>query len=247
MNLDKVLKIVWLINGLVIIVFLFIGLIIAVSELDLGSSRPYSSPEAEEAYGVLLSYETPIPIYNTDFSLMGVGFTKHNLESDKGASIDYYYFNSEDKEYHNCVNIIFLNKDYKPVKTLLNDNAFIESFQFPTETQYEKPDSTIKHITYLIAFKDSYADGDLNASDETDLYISDLNGSNLTQVTKDRKIIKHHFVDKGRKIFIEFMNRDKQADYDRPLFALYHIDEKRLEELTDIMESLNAVEKIIKQ
>jgi hypothetical protein len=181
---------------------------------------------------------------------MGVGFTQYDRGNDKGASID-SYFSNEDQKYHNCANIIFLDRNYKPARTLLNHNAFIESFEFPTDhgpyDYQEKPDSTIKHITYLIAFKDTDEDGDLNASDETDLYISGLDGSNLIQVTKDRTILSHHFIDKGKKIFMEFLSRNESDKSYRTLFAVYHIAEKKLEELSDIQESLNGIEKIVSQ
>jgi hypothetical protein len=254
MKLDNVLKIVWLINGIVLIGFLLIalvsGLIIGISELNFDSSTPYSAGEnnASAKQDITLSYESPIAIYNTDYYLMGVGFTQYFRESDKGASID-SYFSSDDKKYHNCVNIIFLDKHYKPARTLLNSNAFIESFDFPTQYDSydydQKPDSTIKNITYLIAFKDTDDDGDLTGSDETDLYLSDLDGRNLTQVTKNRNVLKHQFINRGKQIFMEFSNREESDNSDRTLFAVYHIAEKKLEELTDIQGSLNEIEKII--
>jgi hypothetical protein len=252
MKIDNVLKIVWLINGIALIGFLLAGLVIVISELDFGSSTSYTTTEnrGSEKTDIVLSYESPIDIYGTDHFLMGVGFTQYDRGNDKAASID-SYFSSEDKKYHNCANIIFLDKNYKPARTLLTNNAFIESFEFPTDYNpydyEEKPDSTIKHITYLIAFRDTDEDGDLNASDETDLYLSDLDGSNLIQVTKNRNILKHHFIDKGQKVFMEFISRNESDNPDRTLFAVYHIAGKKLEELTDIQESLNGIEKIISQ
>jgi hypothetical protein len=67
------------------------------------------------------------------------------------------------------------------------------------------------------------------------------------QVTRAQNILKHQFVDNGRKIFMEFLSRNESDKSYRTLFAVYHIAEKRLEELPDIQESLNGIEKIVSQ
>lgn len=245
MKLDKFLKILWLINGLALLILFCIAIVVAISEINFGSDfgPSYISVEknGKTKTGTELSYEEPISIYRTGNYLMGVGLTQYTGNRGGTYMEDGSYYDNGTHKYNACVNVIFLDKSLKPYKTLLSQKAYIKEFLFPTDHEFynykSEPDSTLKNIFYLIALRDTNEDGELEYNDESDLYSSDLSGNNLRQITKGFEVYNYRIV--NNSLLIEYRERKDVAEQKK--FALYHLKEDKLEPLTDLDRSLNAI------
>ena len=147
---------------------------------------------------------------------------------------------------HGNVNIIFLDIDYKVINVLLRKKAFIQNYHSP-RIHYdlqEKVDPTVKNILYLIGFEDTNKDGLLNELDDEDLYISDVDGSNLRQVTRNLHILDYDFINNNSEVFIVYENRDSIADeYKRKRFGKYQIEKDTFREFSDLHQKILELEK----
>ncbi|MBV6641192.1 MAG: hypothetical protein KI791_10755 [Cyclobacteriaceae bacterium] len=151
------------------------------------------------------------------------------------------------------VNILFLNYNYEVIRTLLVEKAFISSFRIPEQDYWIKSngivskDTTIKNITFQIAFEDTNNDGKLDDNDNNDLYISDLDGDNFKKVTEGIDIINYHFMKNNSELLIEFHNRsEKKEEYKRKLFATYTIPTETLSMLSEVHERLQKIDESIR-
>jgi hypothetical protein len=132
------------------------------------------------------------------------------------------------------------------ITRLIDKKAFIPSMTIPSTYNEEKIDTTIKNIGYFIAFEDSTNDKKIDESVFNDLYISDLNGKNLVQVTKGIDVIEFSFINHHKDIFISYTDRtDIQDEYKMKKFASYNIKMRELSNLTGIERALNGVQKIL--
>lgn len=245
MKLDKFLKILWLINGLALLILFCIVIVVAISEMNSGSGWGPSYISVEKngnaKTGTELSYDEPISIYKTDNYLMGVGLTQYIGNRGDAYSEDASYYDNGTHKYNACVNVIFLDKNLRPYKTLLSQKAYIKEFLFPTDHEFynynSEPDTTLKNIFYLISLRDTNEDGELEYHDESDLYSSDLSGNNLRQITTDLEVYDYKII--NNRLLIEY--RERKDVTEQKKFALYHLKEDKLEPLTDLDQSLNAI------
>jgi hypothetical protein len=104
-------------------------------------------------------------------------------------------------------------------------------------------DPTIKNIAYLIAFNDSNNDGLLNEADHHDLFISDINGSNLRQITRGIEILEFEFMNANEELYIVFHRDSLATEYPRKLFSKYKIYEDTLIEFTGLHRKILELEK----
>jgi hypothetical protein len=144
------------------------------------------------------------------------------------------------------VNIIFLDIDYNVVNTLLDRKAFILNYFSPRVNfqDAEKIDPTVKNIIYLITFDDTNKDGLLNENDDDDLYISDVDGSNLKQITKNVTILDYDFINSNTEIFVVYEKRDlTPEEHKRKLFAKYDIQSDTLIQFLDLNQKILELEK----
>ena len=155
-----------------------------------------------------------------------------------------YYMRMGPGEYY--LNILFLDSQYNVIGRLVDKKASIESVTIPTGSNDEKVDTTVKNIAYLIAFDDTNNDKKIDWNDKYDLYISDLDGKNLFQVTKEIDIKGFNFRNHHNDIFISYTDRkDVRDEYKITRFATFNIKTKQLRELTSIDKGLGGVQKIL--
>ena len=131
-----------------------------------------------------LDYDWPVSIYNSEnyYLRINVGTYQEAKKLGLAASSS----NDLSWSFYNIINIIFLDKDYNVIGTLVDRKAsIIKMEQMYPRRDIEGVDKTVKYIAYLIGFEDTNEDGMLNASDFHDLYLSDLNWKALLQVTKE--------------------------------------------------------------
>lgn len=194
-----------------------------------------------------VSYVAPVPIYNSANFYLPISAKTfdeaRNLKEESERAGD---FNSG---WFNYVNVLFLDQDYNVITRLLNKKASIAEISIPGRNYYldpDKVDKTVKNIAYIIGFDDTNNDGKLDYLDFHDLYISDLDGKNLSQVTTDKYIIDYQFVKSNSAIFIRYMDRDDQPDEYKPVkFGVFHIATGEFKTLREIEEQVKEVESIL--
>jgi hypothetical protein len=259
MEMNKFLKIIWSVNGVILLlVFLLAGVLVLVQLFD--SFRFRSQPEIivgkelekAKAEGLILqglTYDEPRPVLYTDLYILPVSVKTY--ENPKDANSNRFSLKSSSaEEYSNVVNVIFLDKSFNTESVLLDKKGFIEAFRYPSSQRIypyhtDSEDTVQHHITYLIAFEDSDKDGALNEQDYSDLYLSDLNGKNLRPITTGVNISEYYFVDRNQ-ILIKYTRRGNQAaEHKKESFALYSIKENQLKDLTSLHDTLNKLEDII--
>lgn len=255
MELNKFLKIVWSINGVVILMLVLLAVGAIIIELA-GNFRSYSPPqvivgddlEKAKKDGLILQgldYGDPEKILHTDLYILPVSIrTYDNPERSLRLKVG---SGSYAEEAQNMVNVIFLSRELEVEHVLLEEKVFIESLRYPGINAYDNADSTQHNITYLIARQDTNENGSIEGSDDLDLYISDLNGTNLTQVSKNVDIKEYTFLDRNR-ILISYRERTGQdEEHKKDFFALYTISDKNWKVLSALHQSLDKIKSIITQ
>jgi hypothetical protein len=190
-----------------------------------------------------LSYETPPQeIYNSTNMYIPISvLTYEEAKKMREVSESAGDFNPE---WFNYFNVLFLDKDYKVIGQLLDKKATISEIFINNggRNYYDRSttiDTTVKNIAYRIGFNDTNSDGKLDYMDDQDLFVSDLNGQNLTQVTSQKDIADFEFINSNSQIFIRYKDRNELRDEYNPLkFGIYDIAKSTLKELNDIEEKL---------
>jgi hypothetical protein len=192
-----------------------------------------------------LSYDEPRNIRNSTNKLIVVSALTYEqarkVKETASAAGDVSF------SFFNCINMVFLDKDYKVIRRLLNKKGFISDYEIlSNNSRDDKPDTTIKLITYLIGFEDSNKDGVLNSGDHKDLYISDLAGGNLTKVTQYIDLVKYEFQKNYSRIFITYKDRSSEREeYKKEKYAIYTIATGKLRLLEEIEKELAEIEKML--
>lgn len=252
--MTKFIKSLIIINGLIIPTVLLVSLGIFIITLIQSSSNSNDSVAVNTDNTVInngdtlinqgLNYYSPEPIYNSSnycIKIMPKTYDKPlNIGSGSSFERGSYYQNDS------YLNILFLDNNYNVISRLLDKKAFILSMMIPTSFNEEKTDTTVKNIGYLIAFEDSNNDKKIDDRDFNDLYISDLSGKNLVQVTKGIDVIEFIFIKHHKDIFISYTDRtDIKDEYKMKRFASYNIKMRELSNLTGIENALKGVQKIL--
>lgn len=146
----------------------------------------------------------------------------------------------------NYLNIIFLDKNYNVIRSLLNKKASITDLFRAEKDESLKTDNTVKNIAYNIVFEDTNHDGKLDNKDLADLYISGIDGNNLTQITKNIDIQSVDFYNKNTMLFIEYKDRKNEPEEYKDLkFASYNILENKLRMLDGIDKEMTKIKGIL--
>jgi hypothetical protein len=158
---------------------------------------------------------------------------------DFGGNNDYYGDES-------IANIIFLDTAYQPIKILLNKKADISILKEPNYGQdTERIDVLRKHIIYKIAYQDTDKNGLLNNDDDHDVYISDINGANLRQVTNNITVSDVEIVDNASKLLITYREKNEiPKEHQYKQFMIYDIAKQKLSPLTALHKAILEAEKI---
>lgn len=112
-------------------------------------------------------------------------------------------------------NILFIDKDCVEVGKLLSNNGSIEYMNVGPDNKEVEP----KKIVYLIAKDEPSTYGKLYNLKKHFLYISDIDGKNLTKIT-EREFISFQWVNQGKAIQINFFYKKKMNDSIHGLFNI---------------------------
>lgn len=254
-KLDKSLKVLWLINGMIILFLTCVACYNVSKDFFRWKDHddtPYTivGEELEDAKekGLALqglSYSAPQEIYNSNNKYISVSPLTYEEERElaaiKVAAADLDY------RYNNTLNIIFLDQHYQVINNLLDRKASIANIKFARRTRFDDVlDTTAKHIAYLIGFEDTNEDGLLNYHDSHNLFISDLNGEGLKQITEGLDVVGFRFKEDNSQLFITYRKRlNIREEYKKDQFALYNINSQKLTYLTSIDSTVIKLEKAL--
>ncbi len=250
---DKALKVLWFVNGIIIFVLVSSVAYQLISDLfpkryERVGGNIIVGERLEEAKekGLALQglvYREPENIYNSTNQYIEV--SAKTYEEAKVMALGISSAGDYSPALYGAMNVIFIDKDYGVIRTLLEKKADIREWKFarPDRHDNKEPDLTVQNIAYEIAFEDSNKDGILNDEDHHDLYISGLTGENLTQVTTGLNIESFNFDNKNSQLFITYYHRtDERQEHKRKKFAIYTIATKELRQLEDLDKTIDKLE-----
>ena len=255
-RINKTIKVLIIVNGILIPLFIFYGLYKEISDrYSYDSYEPEDIITGEELDAAIkdsvalqgLYYDSPAKIYNSSnyFLFIAAKTYEERREFTEALKMQGDIRIEED----NWLNIVFLDKDLKVIGNLLDRKATISGYWINAPYDRDRKvelDTTVKHIAYSIGFEDSNEDGRLNSLDDHDLYISDLSGKNLTQVTSGVDVVDFSFVDDNSKILVTYLDRvNIRAEYKRNKFSMYDIRTQTLSKTKEIENQLRAIEKTL--
>jgi hypothetical protein len=155
-----------------------------------------------------IHYSFPTKIYGSPSSIFKVLFAEPRVsELFKRASYSIH------SEYDNgiVVNFVFLNQNTQALFLLFSKPTFIQNYSCPAT----KADSGQSKILYNAVIHDSNGDGIISGDDNAVLLCSDLDGSNLLQLTPDSvSLSRWEFTDHFQSVLIEVKQplRDKSIE-----------------------------------
>ena len=107
----------------------------------------------------------------------------------------------------NTTNILFFDNECVLIGKLLPKFGYISRMIIGPN----KKDFGPKKIIYALAERDTNDDGLITANDQHDLYISNLNGTELTKIT-ERRVQSIKWVGQGEVILLEFGSTESKED-----------------------------------
>lgn len=250
--MSKLVKSLIIINGIMIPLVLAIIIFQMASTFinrqindDEGIIVDESITEAKSDIFALqgLSYDSPVEICNSTNYCLPISVTAYeearNLMELSSRASDISL------SYDLIMNVIFMDKNYHVIGKLVDRKASVSQIELPDNGRFDKiADTTVKNIACLIGFEDTNNDGKLNSFDNHDLYITDLNGQNLTKATTGIDVKSFVFVNSGTKILIRFKERsDLKEEHKKVKFGLFDIVTSKFEELTGLNNSINDIER----
>jgi hypothetical protein len=254
--MNKYIKTIIIINGLlipVVVIYLIIINFNKDSGLDsysedndaviVGEKLDKAKNDSMALQGI--NYESPEQVYNSTNYYLPISVMTYEQAKDYKAMRD--KAGDISPSFSNYYNVLFLDKDYNVIAKLLDKKASITEIRINrggynhNDTEIDK---TVKNIAYLISFTDSNNDGYLDWKDNHDLYISDLNGLNLMQVTKNLEIIDFNFINANTEIFVKYKERSTiREEYKRNKFGVFKINTAKWIVLKDLDSKLDEIEK----
>lgn len=252
MNLDKIVKIIWLVCGIgLLIVFLTLGFF-ALGLDSFFSRRPKPEPRGlaidnATQQGLTktkleISTNQLIDLLNSPNYILPVNISYEQRHETLGGGFSKSY----DKEYelYEPSNLIFLDAQFQVINTLLDKKALIISFSYPFDNEYEGSEEvSFKGMDYIlceIVFEDSNKNGQLDEGDDSDLYMANLDGAGLTQITTGLYVDNYEFFDDYQTILIHVKTKE-----DKIVYYKYLVKEQKLIALSSIEEALKQVETIL--
>lgn len=156
-----------------------------------------------------------IPFSNLFYSPF-IGNMDFEVQLDKS-----YIIYNDEMVVDNTTNILFFDNECNLIGKLLPVNGFI----YWMYVGPKKEDMGPKRIIYALTREDTNDDGIVNENDRQDLFISELDGKDLTQIT-ERRIRNIEWIGSGNELLIEFYYKQEKKD---SLYGIFNIKTKKLE------------------
>jgi hypothetical protein len=250
--MDKWLRRIWLVNGIGILlglVFLLGRAVIDLLPSSANPSGPISTSRAlpEGADSTILQDvrpTLPLPVGRTGIVYIGLqvrDFTTRQPQS----SYRIMKYSDEAGRDANFTNIVFVRKGGSSARLLLDRKALITYTDIPASD-----DSLRTYSLYKIAFRDTDDDGRIGVGDSTDLYVADLDGTNLSPVLPPGLAAGSFAESENRQLlYIRASvppadSHITQEDWPEKLFV-YDIKARQLHPYAEIDSSLSVAQRIL--
>jgi len=179
----------------------------------------------------ILVYGDYMDLDSTDYLLIPLGMKTIDAKDEKGglrskSSTEYletdargfssYKYNFYSLNFGNCNNIIFYNKKNDETHLMLQHPAIVSQFYFP---YYDKDYIAEKFYFILLGIRedDTNLDGYINSDDAEKVYIADLSGKNMIQISPNQTQLLDWFIDvTTNNILMKVRfdsNKDRKFDY----------------------------------
>ncbi|HSU16789.1 hypothetical protein [Longimicrobium sp.] len=181
-RVERILRWVWLINGLVLLallvaggIFLLIGALAGLGGGDTASAPATRADSSRAEAAAPLRYDPPEAVRGSDARIVvirrGTGYTYRNTSSSaRGPEAP-------------AVNVAFL--DARGARLLLDRPAYIAHVRYPGQAAADARSDTLRWIVYEAALGDSNGDGRVDSRDRRSLYVSALDGRGFRRVLPD--------------------------------------------------------------
>lgn len=120
----------------------------------------------------------------------------------------------------NTTNILFYDNECNLIGKLLPENGYISWMYVGPK----KEDMGPKRIVYALAKEDTNDDGIINDNDRPDLFISKLDGKDLTKIT-ERRVRSMEWIGSGNELLMEFAYKEEKKD---SLYGIFNTKTKKL-------------------
>ncbi|MEX0720704.1 MAG: hypothetical protein WD059_08560 [Balneolaceae bacterium] len=223
---SKFIRAVWTFNAIAFAILLSIALL---SEIPFNYLSSFFAEEDHERGLIVgskaekasklnvdlqhLMYDTPTRIDSTDFFFTPVVVLDKDLpqsikdDINSAADMSIYMVGA-------AINILFFNKDRSQVRKLLTNNGYIDEYSIGIGN-YDYNTRNNKHLPfaiYKIALNDDNGDSRINEEDNAPYYLSDLDGTNLRQITPDSlDLSRAWFSDNYTEIYFDEVIEDKSS------------------------------------
>ena len=106
------------------------------------------------------------------------------------------------------------------------DSSIRRMFVSEARLNEKKIKSNMKFLAFIIANEDTTGEGKINEFDQHYLYVSDLDGKNLTKVT-EREINQFQWITEGEELLIQFEEKDNKGN-EILSYGVYNIKKRRM-------------------
>jgi len=225
---NKFVKTLIIINGIIIPIFVIILLTdyikTKINRDDFDSSDIEYSSQDEKLLELkeTIRYSSIQKIPNSEYFLVAKYLVFDNKPSYGDYDLIIPYTVPD-----NTINILFLDKNYNVVRKLLKKDCSIKKmFISKAYLSKEKNQETLKFLSFYIAKEDTTGEGKINDYDQHYIYVSDLNGENLTKVT-DREINQYQWISEGTELLLQFEEKDNNGN-ENLRYGIYNIQKKSM-------------------
>lgn len=187
MNIDRWLKRLWMVIGIVLLPLVMYGAASLIGDLlgrrfrgndrievpDLGAVDSTTRPRA-------VRYDQPERVLGSVATLVMVRYGSAQAEEGAGlgGSRNLSLSSSYNGRFSPAINVIFFSPGDSEGTLLFDQPAFVSGVRFPSG-----PDDSLRTwLEYEVALQDTDGDRRLDEKDEVSLYVSDLAGRGLTRV-----------------------------------------------------------------
>jgi hypothetical protein len=196
---SKLIRNLIIVNGFLIPIFIITILGMLIKETFFNGFDSYGMNDFEvETFEPKLHHSAPKPIPHSEYYYIAV--SKRMV-----SPFDVEYIEDEFTAIpENTINLLFLDKDLNITGQMLETDASIKHMDIPFQyaTASDVMD-TKQYLAFLIAKDDSNSDGTIDQRDTHYLYISDLNGKHLKQVSV-KEVFHYRWINDYKKLLLTY-------------------------------------------